>query len=265
MAKISFRTPGPYDLFIVGVAILAMVLVSWQFCLSQGSPLADLFSIFDYVFCLIFFVDYIHQITVSRNKIKYIFTWGVFDLASAIPTVGPLRVLRFAKIFRVLYIIRTIRLLGTVLRRDLVASTVTGVLLLSTVIVVGCCIGVLHFETDAPNANIHSAEDVAWWAVVTISTVGYGELFPVTPGGRILAVFIMVVGIGSFATLVGAVAGVMLRGSGRKMQFSKLMLADGKPTEVQSSLSDLLEKNRLLIERLERLESELKQGEDPKC
>ena len=262
MTKITFRTSGPYDLFIMGVAILAMVLVSWQFCLTEKSPLADLFSIFDYVFCGIFFIDYIHQIAVSENRLKYIFTWGIFDLASSIPIVGPLRVLRFAKLFRVLYVIRSIRVLGGVLRRDLVASTVTGVLLLGTVIVVGCCIGVLHLEMNAPNANIHTAEDVAWWAVVTISTVGYGELFPVTPGGRILSVFIMVVGIGSFATLVGAVAGVMLRDSKDKTTLSRSMPLGGEEATGDSSARDLVERNLLLIERLERLEARLQQGED---
>ena len=264
MAKITFRPAGPYDLFIMGVAILAMVLVSWQFFLSPDSPLVDLFSIFDYVFCGIFVLDYVHQIVVSENRIKYIFTWGIFDLASSIPIVGPFRVLRFAKMFRVLYVIRSIRVLGAMLRRDLVASAVTGVLLFSTVIVVSCCIGVLHLEMGAPDANIHTAEDVAWWAVVTISTVGYGELFPVTPGGRILSVFIMVVGIGSFATLVGAVAGTMLRGAGANPKFSKHMLPGGEETETDSAVRELIQKNRMLVERLEQLEAELKQGKGPK-
>jgi voltage-gated potassium channel Kch len=115
---------------------------------------------------------------------------------------------------------------------------------------------------NAPNANIHTAEDVAWWAVVTISTVGYGELFPVTPGGRILSVFIMVVGIGSFATLVGAVAGVMLRDSEDKTKLPRSMPLGGEEATGDSSARELVERNLLLIERLERLEARLQQGED---
>lgn len=67
-------------------------------------------------------------------------------------------------------------------------------------------IAILGFEADADSANIRSPEDALWWAVTTITTVGYGDRFPVTTEGRIIAAVLMTAGVGLFGTLSGVVA-----------------------------------------------------------
>jgi voltage-gated potassium channel len=69
---------------------------------------------------------------------------------------------------------------------------------------------VLHFESVAPNGNISTAHDALWWSITTITTVGYGDFFPVTTEGRVVAVLLMITGVGSFATLAGLLASVFM-------------------------------------------------------
>ncbi|MCH2152378.1 MAG: ion transporter [Phycisphaerales bacterium] len=251
---ISRHQPKAYDLFLAVIAIVALGLAAWQLFLPPEGELRKLLIIFDYVFCLLFFIDYIHQIVIADRKWKYIFTWGLFDLASSIPLVGPLRVLRFARIFRVLRAIRSLRILSQVLVRDRLASAVSMLMMVGTLIIIGSCVGVLQYESQAPDSTIKTAQDVAWWAVVTTSTVGYGDMYPITPEGRLLAVLIMSVGIGLFATFAGALAGMFMR---------KPKHADTPaPISPQERFDALHEQNQAILERLRSLEDELRKLRD---
>jgi voltage-gated potassium channel len=87
------------------------------------------------------------------------------------------------------------------------AALVTGLLgfVLSSASVL-----VLWFEAPTPGANITTGGDAIWWAIVTITTVGYGDKYPITAVGRITAVFVMVAGVGIIGTLAGILSGVLL-------------------------------------------------------
>ena len=88
------------------------------------------------------------------------------------------------------------------------AIVVTG-FLIAEVAIVGSCFAVLHFESQDPSANIKNASDVLWWSIVTMSTVGYGDFYPVTVGDRFMAVLLMFCGIGFFAMLAGVFADML--------------------------------------------------------
>jgi voltage-gated potassium channel len=85
---------------------------------------------------------------------------------------------------------------------------ITG-FLIAELTIVGCCFAVLQFESQDPNATITNAVDVLWWSVVTMSTVGYGDFYPVTVGGRFMATFLMFVGIGIFVMMAGIFADML--------------------------------------------------------
>ena len=245
----SWHVPGAYDLFIALLAIVALALMVWQLFFPPKGEIHRLLVIFDYAFCGLFFIDYIHQIIKSQRKWHYILTWGIFDLLSSIPLLGPLRLLKAARIFRVLRAVRSLRILAQVMVRDRIASAVSTLMLIGTLLIIGSCIGVLHYEMQAPDSTIKSAEDVAWWAVVTTSTVGYGDMYPVTSEGRLFAVLIMCVGIGIFATFAGALAGLIM----------------SKPKEQQQAVASsnqldaLAKQNDQIMKRLAELESRIDQ------
>lgn len=251
--ELNHRQIKAYDLFIAVVAVISLVLMVWQLFLPPDTEVRKLLILFDYAFCLLFFTDYIRHIFISTEKWKYVFTWGLFDLASSIPLFGPLRLFRLASLFRVLRIVRSIRILSQVLIRDRLASTVSLLMLIGTIIIVGSCFGVLHYEMQSPKANIQSAEDVAWWAIVTTSTVGYGDLYPVTSEGRVLSVLIMCVGIGLFATFAGALAGMFVH-----VPKSKIA-----PHTSFERFDELQRENQKILEQLTELNERLNRLPDP--
>jgi voltage-gated potassium channel len=135
-------------------------------------------------------------------------TWGWLDLVSSIPMLGPLRwgrVARIARLLRVLRGVRSARAIGQFLMVRRSESAFLTASLLSVLIIVSGSIAVLQFEAPA-GGNIVSGQDALWWAVTTMTTVGYGDRFPITAEGRLVAVVLMAAGVGLFGTLSGLVA-----------------------------------------------------------
>jgi voltage-gated potassium channel len=186
----------------------------------------------DNTVCLIFLLDFAYSLYRAPNKLRYLTTWGWIDLLSSIPAVGGLRWGRIARVMRILRVIRGLKSARTI-AHFLVArraqSAFLASLLLTLLLVVTCSISVLQFEVPA-GGNIDSAEDALWWAISTMTTVGYGDAFPMTTEGRVVAVFLMAAGVGVFGTFAGLVA-------------SWFLSPDAAETE--SELNDI---KRLLVE-----------------
>lgn len=163
---------------------------------------------------MISLVDFLRNVARADNPRRYLATWGIFDLASALPTVGAFRFLRLVRLIRVLRAFWSIRTLVQVASKDASAAFFVGFLTITMTLFIGICIAVLHVEARAPGANIVHASDILWWAVATTSTVGYGDHCPGTPAGRLLASLLMFVGIGLFATASGAIAGAVTQAFG---------------------------------------------------
>ncbi len=197
-----------FDLVMAILAIVALSLAGLQLSplAPPGSELSKLLDDLDLGICAMFFADFVRSLVKAPERGRYLRGWGVFDLLSSIPVaaIGPnlggvARGLRLVRLIRVLRVLRSMRILVRIGRRDPSVALLAGLILAGIVIFIGCCIGVLVAETGV--SDLGSADDVLWWAVVTSSTVGYGDLAPETGAGRAFAVGLMVVGIGAFATL----------------------------------------------------------------
>jgi len=160
------------------------------------------------------------QPSASQKASRYLFTWGLIDLASSIPSVDILRLGRAARIVRIFRVLRGVRatrlLTGFILDRR-ANATFLAAALISLLLIVFSSAAILKLETD-PAANIKSPADALWWAVATITTVGYGDRFPVTHEGRILAALLMTAGVGLFGTFSGFVASWFLAPSRQKQE-----------------------------------------------
>ena len=132
-----------YDLLLIVVAIISIVVVIWQLFLVQNPEIAKLLYIMDFVVCIFFFIDYIRQITMASNRWRYVFTWGIFDLISSIPAVGPLRALKIVRIIRIIRVVRSLRVISQTLIRDKLASAVSMLALIGSMTILLCFIGVL--------------------------------------------------------------------------------------------------------------------------
>ena len=209
------------DLFLAVLALVAFAITSLELSgvLSVSDEMPRLLNYIDLGICFFFFADFLRSFITAPDRWKYMRTWGWFDLLSSIPVIMiPHDVfgktptfLRIVRLVRVLRGIRSIRILVRIAHRDRSVAVLAGIFLSGILIFIGGCIGVLWAENRPwlppevlEKVTLDTADGVLWWAIVTSSTVGYGDYSPITGLGRLFAFGIMIVGIGSFATLTSA-------------------------------------------------------------
>lgn len=208
----------PYLVFMLVLSLIALgaLAIETVFSLDQGTR--TILAYADVLVCFIFFLDFLILLRRAENKWKYLATWGWLDLLSSVPVFSSLRwarAARIARIFHVLRGVRAARILTHVILERRAQSAFLAAALTTIILVAVSSISVLHFEVPA-DGNIKTPEDAVWWAVVTITTVGYGDRVPVTSEGRLVAAILMVAGFGLFATVSGSVAAWFLAPSGAR-------------------------------------------------
>ncbi|PKA22715.1 potassium channel family protein [Leptospira levettii] len=195
------------DIFtlILSIYILGTLLIGifYKFDTEQQR----LLDIIDNIICFYFIVEFLIKFKNSSDKLKFI-RWGWIDLISSIPNIDALRygrIFRIIRIVRVLRILRSFKAVTSILFKNKPKGTFSTVALFSFLTIIFASVAILQVETD-PNSNIKSAEDALWWSYVTVTTVGYGDKFPLTTEGRIIGAILMTVGVGLFGTFSGFVA-----------------------------------------------------------
>lgn len=161
----------------------------------------------DDAICFIFLYDFVLRFNRAENKLKFM-KWGWIDLIASIPTFGFMRagrVLRLIRLIRVVRAFRSTRHIAEHIFKNKVKGTLTSVAIIAVLVLLFSSIAILQFETD-PNSNIKTAGDALWWSYVTITTVGYGDKYPVTTEGRVIACILMTVGVGLFGTFTAYVS-----------------------------------------------------------
>lgn len=210
VAEAAARRQAPYLLFILLVSVLAIVVLAADTFVDANSETARILHYADTLLCVLFFGDFVVCFTRAKHKGKYMLTWGWLDLISSIPAIDVLRWGRGSRLVRVLRVLRGVRSARILMRFILEKRTQSAGLaaaLASIVVIALSSIAVLHLERDAGEAaNIRTAEDALWWSMVTITTVGYGDRYPVTAEGRLVAAGLMAVGVGLIGTWAGIAA-----------------------------------------------------------
>lgn len=198
---------APYELFALALSIVALILLGARAGLPLDPETSQIVDTADFVICAFFFLDFLVSLRRAGNRARYLYTWGWLDLLASIPAVDALRAARLARIVRILRVLRVVkasRLIAIAFATRRRGSALWAAVLISIVVVFGASIAILELERRT--GNITNAEDAVWWAITTITTVGYGDRYPVTTEGRLVAVALMIVGVGLFGTLSGAAA-----------------------------------------------------------
>ncbi|MEI9909013.1 MAG: ion transporter [Bacteroidota bacterium] len=211
MATKTSEKLGLFQLVIIvlSIYVLGSLLVSTIFRLPP--EVMKLLDYIDVIICIVFLIDFIYRFIQAPSKLQFM-KWGWIDLVSSIPSLEYVRAGRALRLIRLLRVLRAFRstriLLNHVFRRK-AQGAITTALIIAILMLLFSSIAILQVET-AQNSNIMTAEDALWWAFVTITTVGYGDKFPVTTEGRIIAMFLMTTGVGLFGIFTGYVASLFV-------------------------------------------------------
>lgn len=190
---------------VLSIYVLIALAVSTIFKLSP-----DIQQLLDYIndgICIIFLANFFVRFFRSNNKLKFM-KWGWIDLISSIPTLEIFRfgrLLRLVRLLRILRAFRTTRIFLKFVFKNKAKGAFTTASIFAFLILIFSTIAILQVETTAAG-NIKSAEDALWWAFTTITTVGYGDKFPVTTEGRIIGVILMTAAVGLFGVFTGFIA-----------------------------------------------------------
>jgi voltage-gated potassium channel len=200
-----------YALFIGVMTIFSLVVMVLLLFVDTG-PVHDILYGADTLFCLIFLADFAISFAGAPSKMGYLWPHGLLDFLGSIPAAGPLRALRVFRLQRVYKLMAASgprAIAKDFLARRAEAALYLIIILAMLVLTIGSSLVVLAEQTN-PDANIKTGGDAFWWAFVTITTVGYGDRFPVTSVGRLVAMVTMAVGIGIFGVLTSYLSTIML-------------------------------------------------------
>lgn len=192
-------------ILLLSFYVLVALLVDTIFKLPPET--SKLLNYIDNIICVVFLFDFFVRYGKAESKLKFM-KWGWIDLIASIPTFDFMRAGRLLRVIRIVRLIRAFRSTRHIVQhvfKNKIQGTLTSVSIIAVLMILFSSVAILQFETD-PNSNIKTAEDAIWWSYVTITTVGYGDKFPVTTEGRIIAVVLMTVGVGLFGTFTAFIS-----------------------------------------------------------
>jgi len=227
------------ELLVLVLSLYSLGALTAELLLPLDEELRLLLRRIDDFVCIVFLTDFGVHLVLAPSK-RAFWRWGWIDLLSSIPEIGWLRWGRVFRVFRILRALRSFAAFYEHFSTERAKGTFVIVGLMSLIAVLFATIAVFEIERRAPGSNIHSAGDALWWAFATITTIGYGDRFPVTAVGRIVAVVLVVFGLSFFGTFTAYVASFFLE----KAQLKE-----------ESEIHHLIREVRRLREKLERLEA----------
>jgi voltage-gated potassium channel len=205
----ELQAPG-YEIFIGLLAVLSLINLAIS-VLPFSEDTKSIASIVNVPLTAIFLADFTSRLLKSHpRRVYFIEQRGWLDLLGSLPAGF--------RLFRIFRLVRVTRLLGEYGARNILRSFIKDradnallvVLFMVIVVLEFGSILVVFFEQQDPAANIKTGGDAVWWAFVSITTVGYGDQYPVTMGGRTMAVLVLATGVGLFGVLSGYLANFFL-------------------------------------------------------
>lgn len=208
-----------YELFILFMTIFSLVIMVALVLPTLSKSTTQLLEIYDNAICFLFLFDFGLRLKRARSKRGYFIRGrGWLDLLGSIPSFGFFPYTALFRLARLSRLARITRLLRGKSKRELMKDVLDNrgryavfiTLLAALLVLAVSSVLVLQFESKSSDANIRTGGQALWWAVVTITTVGYGDYYPVTPGGRLTATVVMFCGVGIIGSLASILASVLV-------------------------------------------------------
>lgn len=210
---------------IFGLAIqflicLSLISFSLETLPQLSNSWKELLLIIEVATISIFTIEYILRVIVSSNKMKFIFSfYGLVDLFAILPfyiTTGldlrSLRAFRFLRVFLVFKLIKYISAINRINKAVLlIKEEIILFLVLTLILLFISSVGIYYFENPVQPEKFSSIFSGLWWSIGTLTTVGYGDIYPITVGGKIFTFFVLMIGLGIVAVPTGLFASALTK------------------------------------------------------
>jgi len=230
--RIIFLSDTPaargFDVVLLWLIIISVLVVMLESVKSVRLQYGSAIYTAEWFFTLLFTIEYLVRIVVSKQRLSYIFSFfGLVDVLSILPTyihfffpeleaqhLAVIRILRLLRMFRIFKMARHVgeaRVIVDALqnRRPKITVFLFGVMTL--VVIMGTLLYLVEGSED-PSSSFSNIPTSIYWAIVTVTTVGYGDITPATPVGKCLSAFMMIVGYAIIAVPTGIVGAELTRG-----------------------------------------------------
>ena len=255
-----------YELFIAAVSILSVFNMLLFYIPGVDQDAINVVYIINLVLTLLFIFDFGLRLGTAPSRSFYFFRdYGWADLLACIPQFRIFRLFRIYKAYRLVkkYGVQYIK---TFLSTNRAAAALYILMLMVILIIESGSFFVLQAERVSESANILTAGDAMWWAYVTITTVGYGDRFPVTSMGRIVGIMVMTTGVAVFATFAGLISSKLLAPAAKEEESPEQTQAGEDPAkrylrELKQLMSDREKIDKEITSRVEKLEPLLEKSQ----
>ena len=209
-----------FDLSIQALIFLSLISFSVETLPNLNNDLSVFLKIFEVVTVLIFTLEYILRLYVTDKKLKFIFSfYGLIDLLAILPfylnfgiDLRSIRILRLFRLFRVFKLLRYSKAIQHMVRAFIsIKEELILFMILSVFLLFLSSVGIYYFENPAQPEVFASVFHSLWWAVATLTTVGYGDIYPITLGGKIFTSVMLFVGLGIVAVPTGLISSALTK------------------------------------------------------
>lgn len=200
-----------YELFIGALSVISIFNIVFGIFV-KNPQINGILVIINIILSAIFFSDFLYRLYTAKSRKEYFFKqYGWADLLASLPfeQLKILRLFRLFRVYRIMQVLGTKRVLSEFIHAR-GGSALLTILLIAFLVFEFGGMAILYVESADPDANIKTSSDALWWIMATVTTVGYGDTYPVTNPGRIVGVLVMITGIGLFGTLTGFLANAFL-------------------------------------------------------
>lgn len=205
-----------FDLALLGVILLSVLLVMLESVQKLDAKYHTFLVVSEWIITVFFSIEYVLRIICNKRPLKYIFSfYGLVDLISILPMYLSffipgskiLSVVRALRLLRLFGILNLVHFTGqeSQLKLAIKASRTKIIVFIYFILVVSILLGAIMYVIESPESGFTSIPVSIYWCVVTLTTVGYGDIAPVTTLGQIIAAFIMIMGYGIIAVPTGIV------------------------------------------------------------
>lgn len=207
-----------FDLTIQTLIILSLIAFSLETLPDLDPTLIQVIHIFEIISVTVFIAEYFLRIFVADKPLRFIFSfYGLIDLLAILPyllapgfDLRSLRSFRLLRLFRAFKLIRYSKAISRFHRAFIIAREELVLFFSVTLLLFFfASVGIYHFEHAAQPQAFSSIFASLWWAVITLTTVGYGDVYPITVGGKMFTFFILLLGLGIVSVPSGMVASAL--------------------------------------------------------